>query len=227
MTQATKRILPELRLFSRYLLCGSHPLLSEVRLALHDQAPGQADFPGRAFCCPGARAGRWPGACIRSRPCLTALACMAAGCGSPGNAPTAASSASPAAPPSAAAPPPPAPVNTAATVTGNCAMGYGSPTAGSGGAPQGDYSGFTAGPPKGSTIAGTYWPPAMAYQLTLTDNSGSTADVTGFAVVFYDANGTKAGSDQRNATGFITPRPVTHLDGACQPGRRRYHHRGP
>jgi hypothetical protein len=57
----------------------------------------------------------------------------------------------------------------------------------------------------GSTIGGTYWAPAMAYQLTLTNDSGSTADVTGFAVVFYDASGAEAASDQQAGTGFITP----------------------
>jgi hypothetical protein len=104
-----------------------------------------------------------------------------------------------------ATPAPPSPVDTSATISGNCVMGYESPTIGSNGYPQSDYSNFQAGPPKGSTIDGNYWAPAIAYQLTLTNDSGSTADVTGFAVVFYDASGAEAGSDQQAGTGFITP----------------------
>ncbi len=44
----------------------------------------------------------------------------------------------------------------------------------------------------------------LAYQLTLTNDSASTADVTGFAVVFYNSAGTEYGSDQEQASGFIT-----------------------
>jgi hypothetical protein len=54
-------------------------------------------------------------------------------------------------------------------------------------------------------IDGNYWAPALAYQLTLTNTSASTADVAGFGVVFYDAAGAEAGSDQQDATGFIVP----------------------
>jgi hypothetical protein len=99
----------------------------------------------------------------------------------------------------------PSPVDTSASVTGHCVMGYESPTVDSNGFPQSDYSGFQAGPPEGSIIDGNYWAPAMAYQLTLTNDSGNTADVAGFAVVFYDASGAEAGSDQQDGTGFITP----------------------
>jgi hypothetical protein len=102
-------------------------------------------------------------------------------------------------------PAPPSAVDTTATISGNCVMGYESPTIDSNGFPQGNYSSFQAGPPKGSTIDGNYRAPAMAYQLTLTNDSGSTADVTGFAVVFYDASRAEAGSDQQAGTGFITP----------------------
>jgi hypothetical protein len=96
-------------------------------------------------------------------------------------------------------------VDTTAAISGNCVVGYESAAIDSNGFPQSDYSGFQAGPPEGSTIDGNYWAPAMAYQLTLTNDSGSTADVTGFAVVFYDASGHEAGSDQQAGTGFITP----------------------
>jgi hypothetical protein len=36
----------------------------------------------------------------------------------------------------------------------------------------------------------------MAYQFTLTNDSAATADVTRFAVVFYDTAGTETGSNQ-------------------------------
>ena len=130
------------------------------------------------------------------------IACGATGCGFIGAVHTTASSAAPV---SSASPPQPAPVDTSAALDGNCVMGYESPTIGSDGFVQSDYRGFQAGPPTGSTIDGDYWAPAMAYQLTLTNNSGVTADVAQFAVVFYDATGTEVGSDQQDATGFITP----------------------
>ena len=124
------------------------------------------------------------------------IACGAAGCASASPARTAAS----------ATLPQPAPVNTSATISSNCVMGYESPTTNSSGFPQsGDYSNFQAGPPMGSTIDGTYLAPAMAYQLTLTSTSNVTADVTGFAIVFYDTSGAETGSDQQDGTGFITP----------------------
>ncbi len=44
----------------------------------------------------------------------------------------------------------------------------------------------------------------LAYQLTLTNDSAYTAEVTGFAVAFYDSAGTEMGSDQEQASGFIT-----------------------
>ncbi len=54
-------------------------------------------------------------------------------------------------------------------------------------------------------IAGTYYPPVPGYQLTITDTSGATADVNGFAVAFYDSNGQELGSDRENVTEtFIT-----------------------
>ncbi|HUY52678.1 MAG TPA: hypothetical protein VMV92_44420 [Streptosporangiaceae bacterium] len=98
----------------------------------------------------------------------------------------------PAASPSSA----PAPVSTAATVTGTCVMGY-EWTPNSTNAASGT---FVAGPPAAETSNGDS---ALAYQVTLTNSSGSTADVGGFAVAFY-SGGTEVGSDQEQATGLIT-----------------------
>lgn len=106
--------------------------------------------------------------------------------------------AAPATPPTTAAslPPAPGPVSTTATVTSSCHMGY-IPTA------QGAV--FQQGTPQGQTIAGTYYPPIPGYQLTITGTSSATADVNGFAVVFYDSNGQELGSDRENVTEtFIT-----------------------
>ena len=60
---------------------------------------------------------------------------------------------------------------------------------------------FISGPPAPGTSDGD---PTLAYQLTLTNDSPVTADVSGFAVVFYSGS-TEAGSDQAQASGFITP----------------------
>jgi hypothetical protein len=50
-----------------------------------------------------------------------------------------------------------------------------------------------------------YVAPSLAYQVTLTNTASSTADVTGFAVAFYDSTGDEAGSDQPNTQEtFIT-----------------------
>lgn len=59
--------------------------------------------------------------------------------------------------------------------------------------------------PRGQKLDGTYYPPVPVYQLTLTNISSATADVAGFAVVFYDSSGTELGSDQKTSTAsFIT-----------------------
>jgi hypothetical protein len=74
--------------------------------------------------------------------------------------------------------------------------------------PNQDASGiFLAGPVPRQYVfdAGGPPDPILAYQLTLTNDSGATADVTGFAVVFYDSTGAEAGSDQESASGFIVP----------------------
>jgi hypothetical protein len=140
---------------------------------------------------------------IRIIAAAAVIACVAAGCGgisaphtaaSPATtAPAAATSASALASPSAA----PAPVSTTASLTGNCVMGY-EWTPNSTDAATGV---FISGPPAPGTSDGD---PALAYQLTLANNSSVTADVSGFAVVFYTGSA-EAGSDQEQASGFITP----------------------
>ena len=95
--------------------------------------------------------------------------------------------------------PVPAPVSTAAALTGTCTVGYelvpGSAATGV----------FIAGPPPAGDVSGNGGvpDPALAYQVTLTNGSAATADVTGFAVAFYAA-GSETGSDQESASGFIT-----------------------
>ena len=98
------------------------------------------------------------------------------------------------------APPPPAGSSATAstvTVTGTCTMGWEwtpSDTAEASGQ-------FNAGSPPPGNDQGD---PALAYQVTLTNGSGTVADVAGVAVAFY-SSGTEDGSDQAQATGFITP----------------------
>jgi len=128
----------------------------------------------------------YPGIIVQVSP--TRLGCDP----SPGPVPT------PAATTAAAAP---SPVSSAATLTGHCVMGYELNTG-----PNQDASGiFVAGRVPGQYVSDTGGPPdpILTYQLTLTNDSESTAAVTGFAVVFYDASGAEAGSDQETATGYI------------------------
>jgi hypothetical protein len=90
----------------------------------------------------------------------------------------------------------PGPVSTTASLTSRCVIGY---------MPTGQGAVFVQGQPRGQTLDGTYYPPVPGYELTLTNNSSATADVTGFAVVFYDSTGTELGSDQETANeSFIT-----------------------
>jgi hypothetical protein len=101
-------------------------------------------------------------------------------------------------------PPAPAPVATSATLNQVCTVGYEwSPNA------TGATGVFIPGPaPAGDATdpdATTPEDPALAYQVTLTNSSGATADVGGYAVAFYDSTGAEDGSDQESATGFITP----------------------
>ncbi len=58
---------------------------------------------------------------------------------------------------------------------------------------------FVVGAPQNQTIQGTYYPATPGYQLGLTNNSANTADIAGFAVVFYSA-GAELGSDQESVT---------------------------
>jgi hypothetical protein len=66
--------------------------------------------------------------------------------------------------------------------------------------PGGQGAVFVAGPPQNQTLGGTYYPATTGYQLTLTNSSAPTADITGFAVVFYDSAGQELGSDRENVT---------------------------
>jgi hypothetical protein len=126
---------------------------------------------------------------------LAVLCVVLAGCGSIRVARTSRARVTPSAP---------APVSTAARLTSNCVMGYEQPTLDSNGFATSDYnSGFLAGPPEGVKLGGNYYAPALAYQVTLTDNSASTASVAAISVIFYDASGTEAGSDQQSTTGLI------------------------
>lgn len=112
-----------------------------------------------------------------------------------------------------AAPATPSPVATVATLQGNCQMGFEWPTVNPDGTLSvSQYSGFRPGTPRPLTVPtgdyqGTY-DPAMAYQLTLVNDSQTTAAVDSFAVVFYDSAGTEAGSDQQSAgnpASYIVP----------------------
>ena len=72
------------------------------------------------------------------------------------------------------------------------------------------YGPFTEGRPVPyTTIGNTNYTPTVAYQVTLTNNGSTTAQVGGWAVVFYDASGAELGSDDEpsgaNDT-FITAR---------------------
>lgn len=98
----------------------------------------------------------------------------------------------------AVSPPPPSPVSTTASLISNCVMGW-EWTPNSTSAADGVFR-------AGARPAGTgSRDPALAYQVTLTSTSVATADVTGFAVAFYDTSGSEAGSDQEQTSGFITP----------------------
>ena len=72
---------------------------------------------------------------------VTALALALAACGATQTTATATP-----APSGPATPPPPSPVDTTATLTSNCVMGYESPTTDTYGYPQSDYANFQAGP---------------------------------------------------------------------------------
>jgi hypothetical protein len=92
---------------------------------------------------------------------------------------------------------PPSPVSTAATLVSKCTTGVEDQTA----SVFYPVSAFlTPGTkiPSGDSSTG-------AYRVTLTNNSGSTAEVTGFAVVFYDGSGSETSSDSEGGfDSFIT-----------------------
>ncbi len=101
----------------------------------------------------------------------------------------------------------PSPVSTAANLSSNCVVGWASPILQDGYANGGTYGNFTLGHgPRHINIQGSSFETALGYQLTLTNISANTAEVTGFAVVFYDRYGTELGSDQQaTVSNFITP----------------------
>lgn len=109
--------------------------------------------------------------------------------------------ASPAAPTAAA----PSPVSTTASASGTCVMGYEM----IGGGRASGYFQTGQAPPAapGGNGFDTGLDPALAYQLTLTNDSQATAEVTAFAVVFYNSAGAEDGSDQPelSQTAFIVP----------------------
>jgi len=111
-------------------------------------------------------------------------------------------------PPIVTQPPSPGPVSTGATLTGSCVMGYEPAYNTSDGSIA--YGPFTDGRPiPYTTIGNTQYTPAVAYQVTLTNNGSTTARVAGWAVAFYDASGTELGSDDEPGGAgdtFITAR---------------------
>lgn len=97
-------------------------------------------------------------------------------------------------PPVVTQPPTPGPVSNGATLAGSCVMGY--EAAYNTAADTIAYGPFTAGKPIPYTkIGNTDYTPTIAYQVTLTNNGSATAQVAGWAVVFYDASGAELGSD--------------------------------
>ena len=156
----------------------------------------------------------------RVRVCV-AVACVAlSGCGAAGSStsPRAAPSSSCqgvqvgplcATPPASTPAPQPSPVSTSAALTSSCVMGVENMqfTIDDGTAyATGIYGGFEA-PTKstGEEIGDTYYPQAMAFQMTLVNSSDATADVGAIAVVFYDSTGTEQGSLDAATAGYIVP----------------------
>jgi hypothetical protein len=101
--------------------------------------------------------------------------------------------------PSPAAPAP-APVSTDATVSGTCTTGID------------DLSSQSYYPMSGMIASSPSWPPtgdqvAEAYQMTLTNNSSTAAQVNGFSAVFYDGQGDETTSDTQtfDSATFLEP----------------------
>jgi hypothetical protein len=101
-------------------------------------------------------------------------------------------------------PPAPGPVSTTATLNGTCTMGYEAANTNSSGNIA--YGPFTAGQPPGPvTIGSERYTATVAYQVSLTNTGTVTAEASGWAVAFYDANGNELSSDQESAGDtFIT-----------------------
>jgi hypothetical protein len=104
---------------------------------------------------------------------------------------------SPTRPPASASPPTPSPVAMAASLAGNCTTGVEDQATGV------FYPARTVGRPgnlipSGDTVVG-------AYQVTLTNHSTATAEITGFAVVFHDYSGTETGSDSQHGFDRFIP----------------------
>lgn len=100
--------------------------------------------------------------------------------------------------PAASDPPPPSPIPSTAKLASKCVTGVE------------DLTTSTFYPAAGFLAAGSTVPPGDsitgAYQVTLTNDSSVTAEVTGFAVVFYDGGGSETSSDSQGGfDGFITP----------------------
>jgi hypothetical protein len=93
-----------------------------------------------------------------------------------------------AAEPQATAPPTQAgPVSNDADLTDICTMGF---------MPTGQGAVFQEGPPQTQHFNGESYYPVVGYQLALTNNGITTADIAGWVVAFYDSSGTELGSDQ-------------------------------
>jgi hypothetical protein len=79
------------------------------------------------------------------------------------------------------------PVSNDADLTDTCTLGF---------MPTGQGAVFQAGPPQPQHLNGQSYYPVVGYQLTLTNNGTTTADIAGWVVAFYDGSGTELGSDQ-------------------------------
>jgi hypothetical protein len=172
----------------------NHPGSSALKLAKSKQTKAQAEATVTCdllSCASGkvgqpCSVGNYPGIIVQAAP--TELACDP----SPSSFPSA--TVNP--PPSPAPAPNPAPVGQA-QLTSTCAIGW---------FPGAQGAVFQTGPPQTQDIGGTSYPPIPAYQLTLSNPSSATADITGFAVVFYDTGSNELGSDRENVSEtFLTP----------------------
>ena len=92
----------------------------------------------------------------------------------------------------------PSPVSTAATLASKCTTGVEDLTTNVF-YPAAEFLTPGTTVPSGDTITG-------AYQATFTNDSSATAEVTGFAVVFYDGSASETGSGSQDGfDSFITP----------------------